>query len=159
MRPARGLSIALAAAGAQLAAGAIATLTNRNLWPVCSYNMFNDAFERNADELVVDLLTPRGWEEGHPAAAAYPVPFFRANQVFAHLVVAGEPEERVRFAHRVIDRLNHRRWRAFDETRAPAATARPVHGIRVCVLEHRPTGGHRETFAFEHDCGAARCAA
>ncbi|MEI2777910.1 MAG: hypothetical protein V9G19_18500 [Tetrasphaera sp.] len=152
MSRARGLSLALAAAGAQLIAGAIATVANRNLWPVCSYNMFNDALERNGDQLLVDLLTPQGWDAGHPAAAAYPVPFFRANQVFAHLVVAGEPEEQVRFAHRVIDRLNHRRWRAFDEIRAPAATARPVRGIRVRVREHRATGGSRETFAFEHTC-------
>lgn len=152
MRPGRGLSLALAATAAQLAADAIATLLDRNLWPACSYNMFNDAFDDGPAALVVDVLTPAGWDDGHSAGATFPVPFFRATEVYEHVVLSGEPVEAVRFAHRVLDRLNTRSWRAFDEIRRSAAVSRPVHGLRVRVLEHRMDGETREHLAFEHRC-------
>ncbi|MFH0244581.1 hypothetical protein ACGRHY_19700 [Streptomyces sp. HK10] len=118
---------------AQLAAVALAGLTavqfahtvrDRNRWPVCSNNMFNQVLPERLPQLRVRLRDGERWGGLRPVYGLLPLEFFRVVDICVNVLVENEDREvRDRFCRRVVERLNSRPWRAFDEVHA---SERPI---------------------------------
>lgn len=130
--------------------GATATLLNRNFWPISSYNMFNDAFSDGVARFEVDLLTFGGWEGGWHPANLFPVPFFRAVEVFERVYLDDEfGADRRLFSLRVLQRLNEKPWNGFNEVRPAARPSGWAEGIRVRVVHRAVDGTVTEQIVYE----------
>jgi hypothetical protein len=109
-----------------LAAQIVATVVNRNVWPIAAQNMFSytptEPFPR-----VMAIL----YEAGEPTTIVFatqllPVEFFRVPRILLNsLAEKATPAEADAFARQVLSRLNEQPWRAWDER---DACAKPGHG-------------------------------
>lgn len=110
--------------GAQL----LATLTNRNRWPIPAQNMFSHLVPAAAKRLMVVLHDSKGGESVHFPYRVLPVEFFRAQRLLQRVYIESEDlTNQVNFAGALLHRLNCRPWSGFDEM---DASARPGTGTQ-----------------------------
>lgn len=113
------------------------TLADRNTWPYCSYNMFSFQAKDVQGQRRVRLVTDRGAALG-PAAVwgLLPLEFFRVDRIVKKLFVEEDDHgRRDEFCAAVLERLNNRPWRRWDEVK-PSLSPPPGHRIVAMELYH-----------------------
>lgn len=119
--PARGylhLAAGLALVGVQLHH----TLTDRSAWPFCSYNMFNRPTPRRMRHMRIVLLDEHGYRtEPQRVWGMLPMEHFRVASTFMEIYLDPETPDAVRerYSGLLVNRLNERPWKAFDQVKAP----------------------------------------
>lgn len=109
------------------------TVRDRNRWPICSANMFNRPLPQRVEQLRVRLKDGAEWTEPRSVYGLLPLEFFRVVDICVAVLIDNEDlEVRDRFCRRVVDRLNSRPWKAFDEI---SASERPTDPSGFCGLE------------------------
>lgn len=119
LRAARSTRAFAALACAYTAASLLATIANKNFWPIASNNMFNANFEDRVSRFAVEFHHSDGTMVAAGPANCLPTQFFRAGAVFARIFMAEEERPKHVLCMRIIRRLQGNSWRAFDEVRAP----------------------------------------
>lgn len=113
------------------------TVRDRNRWPICSNNMFNRPLPQRVEQLRVRLKDGTRWTEPRSVYGLLPLEFFRVVDICDAVLVDNEdPEVRDRFCRRVVERLNTRPWRGFDEISASerAGDPRGFTGLELLVV-------------------------
>ncbi|SDT83353.1 hypothetical protein SAMN05216371_8174 [Streptomyces sp. TLI_053] len=127
--------IALAAAlTGHLALQLFHTLTDRNTWPYCSYNMFSFHAKGVQTRWHVKLVTDGGLVLGPVSAwGLLPLEFFRVDAIIKKVFLQNvDPDLRTSFCESVLVRLNTRPWRGWDEVKRPPV---PPAGQRIVAME------------------------
>lgn len=109
------------------------TVTRRNRWPFCSYDMFSERLGNQASQVRVILATESGRLHGPDDPwGLLPLEMFRIDSVF-RLVFDGDAASTVKdsFCVTVLDRLNWHHWPRWDEVRR---SLRPPIGDRFVAL-------------------------
>lgn len=96
----------------------ICTISNTNLWPFCSYNMFNFNVEKSISRLKISICEDTGECQIVNPGNILPIEFFRANRFFSSIYLKGSLNNE--FKKKVLLRLNNNPWGQFDEI-MPAA--------------------------------------
>ncbi|MEU8971259.1 hypothetical protein AB0D11_18640 [Streptomyces monashensis] len=110
------------------------TVTNTNRWPFCTFNMFAYHKRDRALQMRVRLFTDDGRVIG-PADpwSLLPLEFFRVVSVLERVFHSQDDiAARDRFCRHTLDRLNRRRWPAWDEVKASFS---PGAGRRFVAME------------------------
>lgn len=123
-----------AAAGTVLCIQIACTLSDRNVWPFCAYNMFNYHLDDTSEELRVVLHEEDGWSSTPlDPWGVLPLEFFRVVSILEEMYITRTDEiGRANFSQFLLDQLNTTSWRAFDEV---AAGYRPRSGHVLVGLD------------------------
>jgi hypothetical protein len=122
--------------------GFYCTLVNQSYWPLCNYNMFSSIPSDRTAAIEVSLSD---MADGHvivDPGNLFPVEFFRARG-FMWSVLTGEDKAiKNRFCAAILDFINQRKWRAFDEIMAhpsyvSAAGNRQWRKMEVYLVKYR----------------------
>ncbi|QMU75411.1 hypothetical protein GXW83_06260 [Streptacidiphilus sp. PB12-B1b] len=125
--------LAAAVLGGLTAAQFVHTVRDRNRWPICSNNMFNRVMPDRLPQLRVRLRDGDRWTEPRSVYGLLPLEFFRVVDICAAVLLENEDTEvRDRFCRRVVQRLNARPWKGFDEV---AGSERPTSARGFTGLE------------------------
>lgn len=119
-----GLAVAV---GVFVAAQLRHTIKDSNRWPLCSYNMFNRTLPARVSLLKVRLLDGSGTEPLQDTWGVLPLEFFRTQALLYEVMTQADDGTRARFSRALVDQLNDRPWRGFDEVRR---SCRPCPGRR-----------------------------
>ncbi|UQE03526.1 hypothetical protein [Bradyrhizobium japonicum] len=103
-----------------------ATVQNRNLWPISSFNVFSSAVADDVWLLKIILVDPEGHEEVVDPGRVLPVEFFKARSIARGVFLDPTRSiERDRLTTTIIETLKNNPWIGFDETLTPATTRNP----------------------------------
>jgi len=116
----------------------VATLRNENCWPIPAQNMFSHLVPSAARRLMVVLHDSNGGESAEFPYRVLPVEFFRAQRILHRVFVEAEDVARqVEFGGALLQRLNTKPWRSFDEMDASVrpSTGTQFVGFDLIVVE------------------------
>ncbi|MCG7525364.1 hypothetical protein MHW47_13030 [Streptomyces sp. OfavH-34-F] len=130
------------------------TVRDRNRWPICSNNMFNQVLPDRVPQLRVRLRDGTRWTEPRQVYGLLPLEFFRVVDICAAVLMENE-DERVRdaFCRRVVERLNTRPWKGFDEVAPSERPAAPegFTGLELLLVTVDTADYSRATDSPLHD--------
>lgn len=134
-------------AACMLLAQTAVTIMNVNVWPVSSFNVFSHRTEVHFSRIFVLVRDSQGRTEMVSAAKLLPVEFFKADAIMRRIYLQhGNSWAKAEFARRTLDRLNHRKWAAFDEIAGPPLL-HDLESMQVLVVRLNATRRH-PTFGF-----------
>jgi hypothetical protein len=142
--PTRGQRLALLGFGAFVTVQLTLTALDRNVWPFCSYNLFNRVLPHRIPQPRVRLLEGDHASKLLPVHGMMPLEFFRVVRIFGMIYRDSSDEElKRRFSERLLRRLNTEPWGAFDEVKASYRPSTPdgfsgfeVHEVQIDVRDY-----------------------
>ncbi|WP_188188817.1 hypothetical protein [Nonomuraea sp. SYSU D8015] len=111
------------------------TWTDRNRWPLCSYNMFNRCLPERFAQPRVTLYDEFRSYPMLPVYGLLPLEFFRVVAICGAVYLGDDDDLKDQFTASVLKGLNDAPWQAFDEVKASYRAESPRGFTGMDVFE------------------------
>lgn len=112
------------------------TFTDSNNWPFSSYNMFNRIPKPIMKTYVADIYSSDGSILEVSASNLLPIEFFRANPIMHQVFNGKDIGAKARFEEQILNRINHRPWKDFDEVRGSPKSKTPFVALKISIASY-----------------------
>lgn len=112
------------------------TITNKNIYPFCSYNMFNRTFFGKYKQFEVRLINSlKNDSISVPAYKIIPIEYFRADYIMYNIYYSNDEKKKYEFSKAILDNLKYNPWTGFDEIYGSIKYNNYTQ-MKVCVYEY-----------------------